>query len=69
MTTQPLHEPPPTRDGPHPAICLLAGFGAPRSATELDGDKIALLRDGTEALVGVLASVAGLDEDTEYPLQ
>ena len=39
------------------------------SATELDGDKIALLRDGTEALVGVLASVAGLDEDTEYPLQ
>lgn len=27
MTTQPLHEPPPTRDGPHPAICLLAGFG------------------------------------------
>ena len=38
-------------------------------ATELDADKIALLRDGTEALVGVLASVAGLGEDAEHPMQ
>jgi acetyl-CoA acetyltransferase len=38
-------------------------------ATELDADKIALLRDCTEALVGVLASVAGFGEDAEHPMQ
>jgi len=33
------------------------------TATELDAEKVQLLRDGTEALVAVLATVAGLDED------
>ncbi len=27
MSAQPLHTPPPTRDGPHPALCLALGFG------------------------------------------
>lgn len=40
------------------------------SATTLDDESIALLRDGTEAFVGVLATVSGgtLDE-SETPLQ
>lgn len=33
------------------------------SASELDADKIKLLRDGTEALVVVLATVAGIEDD------
>ena len=39
-------------------------------ATQLDADKVRLLRDGTEAFVGVLAVVVGgIDEDTENPMQ
>jgi acetyl-CoA acetyltransferase len=39
-------------------------------ATQLDPGKIELLRDGTEALVGVLAVVVGgIDEDTDNPMQ
>ena len=38
-------------------------------ATELDADKLQLLRDGTEALVGVLATVAGIGDEGEYPMQ
>ena len=39
-------------------------------ATQLDQGKLALLRDGTEALVGVLAViVGGIDEDTDNPVQ
>ena len=39
-------------------------------ATQLDQGKLALLRDGTEALVGVLAVIVGeIDDDTENPVQ
>lgn len=27
MTTHHFTDPPPARDGPHPAICLILGFG------------------------------------------
>jgi hypothetical protein len=40
------------------------------SATSLDEDSIGFLRDGTEALVGVLATVVGgLGEEGEKPMQ
>jgi hypothetical protein len=40
------------------------------SATTIDDDNVALLRDGTEALVGVLAVVAGGGlADTDTPMQ
>jgi hypothetical protein len=40
------------------------------SATFLDEDSIGLLRDGTEALVGVLATVVGgLGEEGAKPMQ
>lgn len=39
-------------------------------ASDLDPPKIALLRDGTEAFVGVLAVVVGgLDDDSHGPMQ
>jgi hypothetical protein len=39
-------------------------------ASKLDPPKVTLLRDGTEALVGVLAVVVGgIDEDLERPKQ
>lgn len=39
-------------------------------AIKLDPSKVALLRDGTEALVGVLAVVVGgIDEEPEPPKQ
>jgi hypothetical protein len=39
-------------------------------ATELDPAKVELLRDGTEAFVGVLAVVTGgIDDEGESPMQ
>lgn len=40
------------------------------SATSLDGDSVGLLRNGTEALVGVLAMVTGVGGvDMDEPVQ
>lgn len=40
------------------------------SATAVDDDSVSLLRDGTEALVGVLAMVTGVDGvDIDEPIQ
>ena len=40
------------------------------SATTVDNDSVGLLRDGTEALVGVLAMVTGvIDDGMESPMQ
>lgn len=40
------------------------------SASDLDDNSVALLRDGTEALVGVLAMVAGVGGvDLDAPVQ
>ncbi|MCG3142473.1 MAG: hypothetical protein HDKAJFGB_03941 [Anaerolineae bacterium] len=40
------------------------------TATSLDDDGVGLLRDGTEALVGVLAMVTGgIGEEGELPMQ
>lgn len=40
------------------------------SATTIDDGNVSLLRDGTEALVGVLAMVTGgLGEEAESPMQ
>lgn len=40
------------------------------AATSLDDDNVGLLRDGTEALVGVLAMVSGgIGEEAEEPMQ
>lgn len=40
------------------------------SATTIDDDNVALLRDGTEALVGVLAVVTGGGlAETDTPMQ
>ena len=40
------------------------------SATSLDKESIGLLRDGTEALVGVLAMVTGgIGDEAESPMQ
>lgn len=39
-------------------------------ATTLDDDRVGLLRDGTEALVGVLAMVSGgIGEEGDLPMQ
>lgn len=39
-------------------------------ATRLDPSKVALLRDGTEALVGVLAVVVGeIEDEADSPIQ
>ncbi|MBK7136768.1 MAG: hypothetical protein IPH73_11315 [Rhodocyclales bacterium] len=40
------------------------------AATSLDDDSVGLLRDGTEALVGVLAMVSGeIGEKSDNPMQ
>jgi hypothetical protein len=39
------------------------------TATQLDAEQLALLRDGTEALVGVLAAVSEIDGERDYPMQ
>ena len=40
------------------------------SATSIDDDSVGLLRDGTEALVGVLAMVTGgIEEESDQPMQ
>ncbi|MBM3272970.1 hypothetical protein FJY94_06970 [Candidatus Kaiserbacteria bacterium] len=40
------------------------------AATSLDDDGVGLLRDGTEALVGVLAMVTGgIGEEADLPMQ
>lgn len=48
----------------------LPDFGRLVSATTLDNDSVGLLRDGTEALVGVLAMVSGVDgEELDESIQ
>jgi hypothetical protein len=39
------------------------------TATQLDAKQLALLRDGTEALVGVLATVSEIGGERDYPMQ